>query len=337
MARNDDFLWDLQTVEGLGSATRWLLAEADVGLTASHWAIINNGSDRARHRLYDAAALRHACDLLSSIALAAEAGDELAVRILGRAHVEAWLTATYLHFGGPDALMKIAQDTLRDTKVTDEEIKGFDQKLARAKSEAQQRVTVAEANNEGIARWNEQHPDNPRPLRSLPRVPKQPAAGVDLSTRIADFGGIDARKLPLNAIAGLLTKLGPSEGFANEDFAQVYLYYRLMSGASAHPTLHLYDSYFQPPGGYFVHTSPRPVGDSLIITTWSNALYSTALHVGWVLQDGRHETPVASVLRAHLDSHPAAEGFVNLGTEADAGGGTSEPPETPGRFTKPIR
>lgn len=47
---------------------------------------------------------------------------ELGVRILGRAHVEAWLTGTYLHFGGQDALRRIAEDTLRETEVTHKEI-----------------------------------------------------------------------------------------------------------------------------------------------------------------------------------------------------------------------
>lgn len=72
--------------------------------------IINNGSESARHRLYDAAALRHTCSLLRSIARSALDEDEFAIRILGRAHVEAWLTGIYLHFGGNAAIERIAAE-----------------------------------------------------------------------------------------------------------------------------------------------------------------------------------------------------------------------------------
>lgn len=297
-----------QTQEFLSSATSWIEAEVDVILSSDHWAIINNGSDSTKHRLYDAAALRHTCDVLESIKRNAEAGDELAVRTLGRAHVEAWLTAVYLHFGGHDALQRVAADTLNETQVTDDAIKRYDAELATRKKKANKSLKAVQAANKGIKLWNAQHPDLQKPLLPEAHVPKQPKAEIDLSTRIAVFTGIEAQNLPLSVIADKLTVLGPEKGFADESFGQVYLYYRLMSGASVHPTLHLYDSYFEHPRGYFVHTSQRPTGHSVILATWSTALYATALLVGWVLRDTDHPTPVADFLRSQLETEPATTG-----------------------------
>lgn len=287
--------------------TARLLLEADTALSADRWAIINNGSPSARHRLYDAAALRHTCSLLRSIARAALDEDKLAVRILGRAHVEAWLTGIYLHFGGNAAIQRVAADTLNETELTDAAIKRHDKELKEAKSRARRRARKTRADNAGKAQWNAQHPrEPPKPFLEEPYVPQQPEAGIDLSTRIADFTGIQAQALSLSEAADALTKLGPEHGFARENFTHIYLYYRLMSAVSVHPTLHLYDSYFEPPRGHFIHTAEEPVGDSVILHTWTTALYATALHVGWVLHDASQPHPVADELRTRLEPDPAS-------------------------------
>ena len=291
----------------LTTDTARLLLEADTALSADRWAIVNNGSPRTRHRLYDAAALRHTCSLLRSIGRAAMDEDELAVRILGRAHVEAWLTGIYLHFGGNAAIERVAADTLNETGITDAAIKRYDKELKETKRKARRRVRKTRADNTGKTQWNAQHPEeSPKPFLDEPYVPQQPEAGIDLSTRIADFTGIEAQGLSLSEVADALTKLGPEHGFARENFTQVYLYYRLMSAASVHPTLHLYDSYFEPPRGYFVHTAELVTGDSVILHTWTTALYATALHVGWVLRDAGQRSPVADELRGRLEPDPSS-------------------------------
>jgi hypothetical protein len=291
----------------LTADTARLLLEADDALSADRWAIINNGSPSTRHRLYDAAALRHTCSLLRSIARAALDEDELAVRILGRAHIEAWLTGIYLHFGGNAAIERVAADTRNETEITDAAIKRYDKELHEAKKTARRRARKTRADNTGKAQWNAQHPDQPpKPFLDEPYVPQQPAAGIDLSTRIADFTGVAGHGLSLSEVADTLTKLGPEHGFARENFTQVYLYYRLMSAASVHPTLHVYDSYFEPPRGHFVHTSRSPTGDSVILHTWTTALYATALHIGWILHDAGQLCPVADELRARLEPDPAS-------------------------------
>ena len=291
----------------LTADTARLLIEADTALSANRWVIISSGSSSTRHRLYDAASLRHTCSVLRSIARAALDEDELADRILGRAHVEAWLTGVYLHFGGNAAIERVAADTLNETEMTDAAIKRYDKELKEAKRTARRRVRKTRADNTGKAQWNAQHPQEPpKPFLDEPYVPQQPEAGIDLSTRIADFTGIAAQGLSLSEVVDALTKLGPEHGFARENFTQVYLYYRLMSAASIHPTLHLYDSYFEPPRGHFVHTAELPTGDSVILHTWTTALYATGLHVGWVLHDAGQPCPVADELRARLEPDSAS-------------------------------
>jgi hypothetical protein len=296
-----------ELVAQLTADTARLLLEADDALSADRWAIISNGSLRTRHRLYDAAALRHTCSLLHSIARTALDEDELAVRILGRAHIEAWLTGIYLHFGGNAAIERIAADTRNETEITDAAIKRYDKELKEAKKKVRRRARKTRADN-----TRESAMERSASRRTTETVPRRalrlPAArgGIDLSTRIADFTGIQAQGLSLSEVADALTKLGPEHGFARENFTQVYLYYRLMSAASVHPTLHVYDSYFEPPRGHFVHTTQSPTGDSVMLHTWTTALYATALHVGWVLHDTAQPCPAADELRARLEPDPAS-------------------------------
>jgi hypothetical protein len=299
-----------QVSANLAADTARLLNEADTALSSSRWAVINNGTPSTRHRLYDAAALRHTCGLLRSISLSALDEDELGVRVLGRAHTEAWLTGIYLHFGGNDALQRIAADTKHETITTNNAIKHYDAELTRAKKKARNKLKAVREANAGITIWNERHPEeSPKALLDEPYISQQSRAGIDLTTRIADFGEVQEQELSLSEVTEALTKLGPERGFARENFSQLYLYYRLMSSASIHPTLHLYDSYFEPPRGYFVHTTAQPTGNSAIIVTWGTALYATALHAGWVLHDADQPSPIANELRAHLEPDPASAGW----------------------------
>lgn len=80
--------------------------------------------------LYDGAALRNCCRLLYEIEVAAAAGLELSVRMLGRAHMEAWLVALYIHFGGYEALLRVAQDARHSLEGIELEARQFDEWLA---------------------------------------------------------------------------------------------------------------------------------------------------------------------------------------------------------------
>ena len=286
-----------------------LLDEADTALSSRRWAIIDRGTESTQQRLYDAAALRHTCGLLHSIGLSAKNGDELTVRILGRAHTEAFLTGVYIHFAGSEAIDRIAADTLQETTITNDAIKRHDAELSRDKKKARKKLKAVQAANADITLWNTQHPELPqKPLHDDPYIPRQSKSDIDLSTRIANFASIEAESLPLSVVTDKVTALGPQHGFARERFTHLYLQYRLLSAASAHPTLHLYDSYFAQ-RGHFIQTTKQPTGDSVIIAIWISALYSTALHIGWVLHDAGQPAPIADEVRARLEPDPTTKGW----------------------------
>jgi len=267
------------------------------------WAILPTATDHVKHRLYDGASLRHCCLLLAEIEQAAKQHLEMAVRILGRAHIEAWLFGLYLHFGGYPALERIAQDTHASTITTYEEFRSFDAQLRSDKRKAEKRLVAVRKTNDGRARWNTDNPDkSPKPMLDEPYVPRLRESGIDLASRIGDFAGLKPATLPVSVVVDALTKLAPKEGFGRESFRPVYQIYRLVSAVGPHPTLHLYDWYLCPGG--FVRIAPEPGGPSMINPTRISALYSTAFLAEWVLSSSGCETPIATEVRQRYEANP---------------------------------
>ncbi len=125
----------------------------------------------------------------------------MTVRVLGRAFLEAWLTALYIHFGGDEALERVAQDTLHQVTLSHKDLKDFDQRLQRDKGKATARAAKIRHDNAGIARRNAANPGQPAtPLRDEPYIPQLTPTGIDISKRITeDFNGITPRPLPHTA------------------------------------------------------------------------------------------------------------------------------------------
>lgn len=166
-----------------------LLREVDEAFDSDKWAILDCGREHVTWLLYDGAALRHCCRLLYEIEVAAAACLELSVRLLGRAHLEAWLVALYVHFGGYEALCKVAQDARHRLEGIDLEAKQFDEWLAAEKRAAHKSGKKVAKTNRGIAQRNESNPDAPaKPLLDEPYVPRLSPAGLDLSNLVEGFG-----------------------------------------------------------------------------------------------------------------------------------------------------
>jgi hypothetical protein len=287
--------------------TEWadaLLAEIDGTLSADAWAIIDRASDHRIHRLYDAASLRHCAALLAEIEAVAKAGQELATRVLIRTHIEAFLFALYIHFGGIDAVTKIAQDTLSSLAATHNDFVAWDEWVEKEKVRTAEARDKIRRNNEANSKWNAEHPEEPpRPIFEEPYVPQLSTTGVDLSDAIADFGELEAEALPVRTVVDALTKWGPEKGFGRESFTPMYHIYRVLSGGSLHPTLNVLDAYFLPGG--FVRTLPVQLGPSMLKDARVTALYSTAFLAGWVLGDAGSTTTVSSFLRNRLEPDPS--------------------------------
>lgn len=210
------------TDRGMRKDTTRLLAEVAAAMESDKWAILPTATEHAKHRMYDGASLRHCCLLLAEIDQAAKQHLEMAVRILGRAHIEAWLFGLYLHFGGYPALERIAQDTHASTITTYDEFKNFDAQLRSDKRKAEKHLAAVRRANAGRAHWNTDHPDRPpKPMLDEPYVPRLRESGIDLTSRIGDFAGLEPATLPVSVVVDALTKLAPKMNFGRESFRPV--------------------------------------------------------------------------------------------------------------------
>ena len=281
-----------------------LLGQVDEAFSSDRWAILDSGRQHSTWLLYDGAALRHCCRLLYEIEVAAAEGLELSVRMLGRAHMEAWLVALYIHFGGYEALLKVAQDARHSLEGIDLEARQFDEWLAAEKIAARKSGTKVAKTNGGIAQWNEKNPDvPPKPLLDEPYMPQLSSTGLDLSSLIDGFGPHEAQGLSMSEIVDTLTKWGPEKGFSRESFRPIYLIYRTLSAIGTHASMHILDAYFVPGG--FIRVAPMPVNGSASDSVRATSLYGTAFLAGRVLGERGIPTPAADEICEWLKPDPS--------------------------------
>lgn len=295
------------TPEQLTDGTACLLAELDEAFATSRWAVLDRGTEHVRWLLYDGAALRHCCRLLYEMEIAAVADLELGVRLLARTHLEAWFVGLYIHYGGFEAVERVAQDTRYSLEGTQNEASQFDQWLLGEQKSARKRAQKVERANKGIVQWNGAHPDAPaKPLLALPYVPQLRPTGLDLSDRIAVFGDYEARPLSVSEIVDALTKLAPEKGFGFESFRPVYIIYRVLSTVGTHTSLNILEAYLMPgKSGGFIRIAPQPINGSMIDIGRITALHATAFLARAVLREQGLPTPVADEIEAWLRPDPS--------------------------------
>jgi hypothetical protein len=304
------------TPEQLTDGAVRLLAEVDEAFAASGWAILDRGSKHVTWLLYDGAALRHCCRLLYEMEIAAAADIELGVRLLARAHLEAWLVGLYIHYGGFEAVARVAQDTRHSLESTNNEASQFDQWLLAEQKAARKSAQKVERANKGIAQWNEANPDRPaKTLLDEPYMPKLQPTGLNLSDRIAAFGEHEAQSLPVSDIVDALIKLAPEKGFGFESFRPLYLIYRVLSGIGTHASLNILDAYLTPgKSGRFIRIAPQPVNGSMIDSARITALHATAFLARAVIGDQGTPTPVADEIETWLRPDPSGRSAWEPGT-----------------------
>lgn len=298
--RADDDVPTPVTAEEVADMAVRLLGEVSETLATDRWAIVDAGTDRVKWLLYGAAALRHACRLLYEMEVTAKSNLEFSVRLLGRAHLETWLVGLYIHYGGFDALTRVAQNTRYDLEATTNDAAAFDEWLSNERRAARRSNRNVEQANSGIQQWNEANPDSPaKRLLEAPHIPQLRPTGIDFSDRIAEFESYEARSLPVSEVVDALTKLAPAKGFGKENFRPLYLIYRLLSAIGTHPTFNVLDAYFIP--GHFIRIAPVPVNGSAIDSTRATALHATAFLAAAVLGEQGCPTPVADEINLRLE------------------------------------
>lgn len=292
------------TSEEVTGAIAALLTEVDSAFDSDRWAVLNGVGNHATWLLYDGAALRHCCHLLYEIEVAAASGLEFAVRNNGRTHMEAWLVALYIHFGGYDALIRVAQAARHSLEGIAAEAEQFDAQLAADRKAARKSSTKVAKTNNGIAGWNKAHPEEPaKLLHDEPYIPQLSPTALDLTELIAGFGEHEAQGLAVSEIVDTLSKWGPKKGFGRESFRPIYLIYRTMSAIGTHANMHVLDSYFVPGG--FVRIARTPVNGSIIDSVRVTSLYGTAFLASYVLGEQGFETPASDEITNWLKPDPS--------------------------------
>lgn len=292
------------TPEQIAQGVAALLDEVGEAFASDRWAILDTGREHSTWLLYDGAALRHCCNLMYEIEVAALADLELSVRMLGRAHLEAWLMALYIHFGGYEALVKVGQDARHALEGIAKEGREFDEWLAAEKRAARKSTEKVAKANSGISQWNEANPNAPaKPLLDEPYVPQLGSTGLDLDDLIGGFDPHEAQGLPVKNIVEALTRMGPDKGFARESFRPMYLIYRTLSTIGFHANVHILDAYFVPGG--FIRIAPAPINGSVIDSIRVTALYGTAYLAGYVLGSNGIAAPAADEIRDWLRPDPS--------------------------------
>ncbi len=222
-----------------------LVEEVDMLLSSPRWRLLRQSSTISHHA-HAAAALRHAAALLIDVVDAAERGREAALRVLGRAHLEAWLVGMYVMAFGDEALADIEAGYIKAISAQHNRLADYDEQLQREIKKAKAQNKRIRAANKHAERWNEAHPhEEPKPLVEEVPVPMRTAVDLDLERALG--GGAPAEEVSPLALAGIVARLneyGRAQEGPDAVFDMVYdLGYRGLSTLGAHPTLWVLNAY----------------------------------------------------------------------------------------------
>jgi hypothetical protein len=285
-----------------------LLSEIDATLSSDAWVIYNQGEMSTKVKAYGAASLRHSARLTSEIMDAVRRDQELTLRILGRAQIEAMLFGLYVHYGGEYALKRMASDLRKDNETLIEEFRQWNRGLVRERFRTLRLTRKLEKQNANIYLKNFISGDGEQILiQELPYVPRPTYARIDEKAMMRDLNGVVPRNLPLSEVVDWLTKNGPKLGLSKESFRPLYHIYRIISSVGPHPNFLLYESYIDRPKGMQMYRSiaiPRPGTDanqSLINTVFSTALLAESI-LGSEGQSIPETRRIRSLLEPNIDS-----------------------------------
>ena len=133
-----------------------LVKEVDEVLSAPRWRLFRSSSN-AVHHAHAAAALRHVVALLADVVQAVDRRREAALRVLGRAHLEAWLVGMYVMAYGDDALADIEAGYEKAISSQHTRLAEYDETLRQEIAKTKRRNKRIRSDNRDLQSWNEAH------------------------------------------------------------------------------------------------------------------------------------------------------------------------------------
>lgn len=270
-----------------------LIEEVDGLLRTDAWVLMQNESGYV-HALCGAA-LWHTCVLLKDLDTLAATRREMALRIVSRAHLEAWLTGLYLHYGESEALDKLEADFKYTLEAQQHEADAYDRELAAEIKRAERKNRKIRRDNDGIRLWNESHPDGPpKPTLDEIKIPTRPAIKLDLHEAIERGPHIVAKSLSVQEMTHALTRLAEDKAPGDEHFGVIYtIGYRGASTIGTHLNVNLLGSYLRGEDRNFFRIAKRVGTPTYASTSSYSALPATALLAHRILARRACESTVA--------------------------------------------
>jgi hypothetical protein len=265
-----------------------LVEEIDQVLGRNEWALVKNWDNLPL--AHAAAALRHCVALMTEMQRTRlfgqwrtgriSASAEIAVRILARSLVEAWLKGMYLVWAGEEALDALAGAYQVAVTKTDNAVKAYDHQVAAAAKTAARHNRRVRTQNAHITKRNEITPDlPPMPLLDSVPPPIRQKLALDLSEAVAGAQtDVTAEDLLLSNVARRVDQLADSRGDNVSAEAVYNSVYRLLSTYGEHISLATLDSYLNHDERLCIHVARdaalKPSADWLVETamTWTAML-----------------------------------------------------------------
>jgi hypothetical protein len=248
-----------------------LLVEVDAELDSDRYAFYRPAGPKVR--AYQAASLRHCCELLAEIEAARIAGLELTMRALGRSHIEAFFVGLYLHLGGKEALDAMAGGYLANQRAQYNDLVRYNDRLRTQIRSARRRNKQIRRINAGLKiRYGD---DAEQHLIPFVAEPDRPLVTV-LPVLETDPGDAVEQSLPLTEIMTRTERLLAEREGGDPSLAVIYaLGFRGFSSVGTHTTLIMLEHYLpHNPLRAFIR-SRRP----MVPTMASSTVGHTSLHM----------------------------------------------------------
>jgi len=234
-------------------------------------------------RAFALAGLSHTCVLLERLDAERRTGDDMVARVLARAHWEAYVVSTYLHYGGLDAYLDLAGSARKALRTQHTRISAANQRIVKNRERLETINSSRREHNKGIAARNARTGEN-IPMLELVSLPSELPLPFDLGPILAQMTSVQEARFSIEDMERRAFKLAAeAEGEHVRELSNYDFLYRSLSFLGAHPTHWVLERYLAIPG-LMIHVLPVADVAPLAETAVFSGLGLTAFLAGRVLQ-----------------------------------------------------